>query len=43
MYVKMMILLIIMANSSQELSKCQALSKHSTGINTIKFYEGNTI
>lgn len=43
MYVNMMILLLIMANSPQELSKRQALSKHLTGKNTIKFYEVNTI
>lgn len=43
MYVTMMILLLMMANSPQELSKCQALSKHLTGKNTIKFYEVNTI
>lgn len=39
-----MTVVIIMANFSQELSKCQALSKHLTGIiNTYKFYEVGTI
>lgn len=40
-YAKMMMLFIILANSSQELSKYQALSKHLTAIKPLKLSEVN--